>query len=184
MKQQRAPVQQDRPLDLATLVENGLTVRALIDECGVEISSLYSAGIVRTLDDLRRLQFDPRDLIRNRRLFRCDTLVQLFKSSIPHMRQNGLAFELVHLLPERDDSPQFFVAELQALQFSLEPLIDAGLTAYQLRLLSETYPLSVLRGFGLTRAHCKKMGISPHEALAPRHLNGFGWDREEFDRMQ
>jgi len=61
-----------------TLIENDITVAVLLEDIGVRLSEFKNAGILNSLQDLVDIGFDPCDLTRDRLLFSCATLYQLF----------------------------------------------------------------------------------------------------------
>jgi hypothetical protein len=171
------------PINLQLLVDYGITIRIMVEDCQVGISNLYQAGIVRKVEHLKLLKFDPRDLVRDRKLFSFNHLVQLFQAPIPVLEKAGIPFSLIHLIPESAGGPQFLVADLEGLQFSLDVLMERGLNSTQLKMLAFTYSLKTLRQFGLTRDYIQRLGITKEEALLHLSQGGFGWKEEEFSQL-
>jgi hypothetical protein len=156
----------DKPL----LIEHGLTVRILVEQCRVKISDLYFAGIVTTFQDLVQLGFTPEDLKRDRILFNCQMLKERYLVNASALERAGIDFNVVR-------EPHFYPQELMVMEFSLGEQIDQGFISRDaLRCLN--YAMADLVALGFSKHHLKKLKITKAMATDAQP-NGFGWTDQD-----
>lgn len=157
-------------IDLALLVQHGLWVHVLLERCGVRITDLFHAHIVRTLDDLLQLRLQVDDLKRDRQLFNCAALRQWFQVDAAQLEKAGLFINVVA-------QPAFFPQELKDLRVSLAPLVERGALDRDM-LRSLNYALWDLVDLGLSMRHIKQLKIRRSDALGAQP-QGFGWREDD-----
>ena len=162
-----------RHIDRELLIENGITLEDLIKECGIGITDLKAAGIVTKVDSLIALNFKTTDLVHNRDLFRVQHLGDLFELTYTKLRKmKSIRFGAYDLLTCR-----FYPNELQQMGFSFDHLVqDRGINMQQL--LSLNFSLQDLVELGLTPENLETLGIDRRIAL-----DEFKWDRRTYAEL-
>lgn len=162
-------------IDKTLLIENGMTLRVLIDECRVKIKDLYFAGILTSFADLVQLGFTPEDLKRDRILFDCQTLRERFGATAELLERHGLTLNIVK-------EPPFYPQELIILEFPLGEHIEQGYVSRDaLRQLD--YAMADLVSLGFAWRHLKKLKITREMAQA-QQPKGFGWTKADLDLLK
>lgn len=173
-------------IDKTMLIDEGITIAMLIEDCRVPLSEMKLAKILDTFRDLLDLGFVPEDLTRNRELLNCSTLVIMY-GGIGHesgrnetpcklLERNGVQFDIRHILLGK-----FLPSDLMSMGYNLsQPIKNGEITSYQLRALNFT--LDDLVSLGLDRSHLIDMDISERAALS-KQPHGFGWSRDSYSAL-
>ena len=140
-------------IDTYFLKANDITLAILIDEIQVKISDLYAGDVLRKFQDLVYIGFQPKDLVRNRELFNCDMLGNLFKTNYENILANGIRFDMREIV-----LGGFLASDLKALDYNLDDAIRNGfITLPALKVLN--FSLEGLSLIGFRREHLKKLKI-------------------------
>jgi hypothetical protein len=165
-------------IDIEVLKRNKITVEVLVSEIGVSITEFYVANILTTFDDLLYIGFKLTDLtLSKREYFSCDVLKTLYKVNCEKLAQWNITFDLETLMVG-----EFYVSELNALDFSIDPLIMSGCIARS-QLRSLKYPLSGLISLKFNKENVDKLRISSRRAVRPQSEGGFGWSLAEYNAI-
>lgn len=158
-------------IDIEFLKQNGITLAVLIDEIGIKISDMYAGDILRSFSDLVEIGFQSKDLVRNRKLFNCDMLGNLYKTDYTAIKERGVKFDLHDIVVGG-----FWASDLAALEYNLDEAIESGeIILNNLKILN--FSLSGLILIGLTKEHLKKLKIGKREAF------DLGWDLTEYQQF-
>lgn len=156
----------------ALLMQNNITIRALIEDCHVRISDLKTAGVLKDFDDLMTLGFVLADLTRDRSLFNASALTQLYGVGYNELRERGL-FSVSDLI-----ACDFYPNELLSLQFDFDRMIRHRRISKQ-QLAALRYELSDLRALGLRAEHLIALKIERPEAHKL-----FRWNMKEYEEFR
>jgi hypothetical protein len=154
------------------LINNGITISNLIEDCRVSITDLYVAGILTSFDDLIDLGFKPTDLTLNTELFNCASLVRLFKVNHNDMKAKRVEIDLEALMVGG-----FCSNDLEVIKFSIAPMIESGHIANK-QLWALKYSFNDLLSLGLNKAHVSKLDISARRAVKRVEDGGWGWPKD------
>jgi hypothetical protein len=167
------PTQENiKKINIDVLVENKITIRTLLRKCHVSPTDLKPCGILNNLDDLWKLQFVPKDLVREREIFNVNTAYAAFSVGYESLLKHGHEFTGSLLLDCR-----FLVGELQVLGFSFDRTIQKGyINKEELALLQ--YGLKDLRELGFSCQHLRKLAISERDAIEK-----FKWKRSHYQQF-
>jgi hypothetical protein len=160
------------------LMEYGITIRCLIEDCGIPIANLHKSGLLRTFDDLVDLEFELSDLTIDRTLFNVNHLVQLFYCNYDtlveysNMKDTTLDFS-IHELIKTD----LHCWELQALSFSFDDYIEQKFMSK--RHFGKDYGLSYTLAemssvLGLTNQGLERLKVTQKDAKE------YGWVYKEY----
>lgn len=158
-------------IDIEFLRENGITLAVLIDEIGIKISDMYAGDVLRSFSDLLEIGFQPIDLVRDRKLFNCDMLGNLYNTDYNHIRKRGVVFDLRDIV-----TGGFWASDLKALEYNLEEAIETGEIILK-NLKTLNFSLSGLILLGFKKEHLKKLKIGKREAL------DLGWAPDEYQQF-
>lgn len=158
-------------IDIEFLKQNGITLAVLIDEIGIKISDMYAGDILRSFSDLIEIGFQSRDLVRDRKLFNCDMLGNLYKTDYTVIKERGVKFDLHDIVVGG-----FWASDLKALEYNLDEAIESGEIILK-NLKTLNFSLSGLVLIGLTKEHLKKLKIGKREAI------DLGWDLTEYQQF-
>lgn len=161
-------------VDKALLIEHGVTVRILIEQCQVKIGHLFFAKILTSFQDLMDVGFTTDDLKRDRMLFDCQALSAHCGVTWDTLERHQLTLNIVK-------EPHFYAQELIILKYPLGQHIDQGYVSRD-TLLSLNYAMCDLVEMGFAQRHLKKLKISRELALQP-HPNGFGWSPQDINLL-
>jgi len=155
-------------IDIHFLVNHGITLEILIDDIGVKISEMYAGGVLMNFRDLITIGFQPLDLVRDRKLFNCDMLGNLYNVNYETFSVNGISFDIRDII-----RGEFLASELHALEYNIDlPISKEHLGLPILKALN--FSLEGLTLIGFTKEHLKKLKIGAREA---REL---GWNHDEY----
>lgn len=177
-------MQAPKEITLPWLVEHHVTLRDLLtsSELRMSMTDLFSAGIVRTFDDLVRLGFHATDLTVNRVAFSCTHFVQLFGGDYGLLSKSERSggFSVLTLL---EANPPFTCGELQTLNVTAKDLIldDDGnaLAGFRFTTLATMHLTpSDWAALGLDARHLLQYKVTP--ALVK---NKMGWDPVDVARV-
>lgn len=155
-------------IDIHFLVNNGITLEILIDDIGVKISEMYAGGVLMNFRDLITIGFQPLDLVRDRKLFNCDMLGNLYNVNCESFSVNGIGFDIRDII-----RGEFLASELHALEYNIDLPISKGHIGLPI-LKALNFSLEGLTLIGFTKEHLKKLKIGSREA---REL---GWNHDEY----
>jgi len=150
------------------------TIGSLIETYGVSICDLYKFCEIRTIEDLLKFNFHPRDLQINKDLFNVNHLIQFYKLNFKTMMKYDIVFNLFVL-----QEYNFNYDELQTISFNFEDCMNQTETiihkipdknkrnkaksslkgVFNIILKNQlTYPQ--MENLGLTKDHLHYIGIS------------------------
>lgn len=134
-------------IDIHFLVNNGITLEVLIDDIGIKISEMRAGGVLMNFKDLITIGFQPLDLVRDRKLFNCDMLGNLYNVNYESFSLNGIGFDIRDII-----RGEFLASELHALEYNIDLPISKGHIGLPI-LKALNYSLEGLRLIGFTKEH-------------------------------
>lgn len=164
-------IEKDTPIDIEFLKKHGITLGILISEIGVKMSDMYAGDVLRSFKDLVEIGFQSIDLVRDRELFNCDMLGNLYNANYQTIRENAISFDVRDIV-----HGEFLASELHALGYNLEDPIEKGHIVLPI-LKTLNFSLKGLVLIGFRKEHLKKLKIGKREAL------DLEWDEYEYQQF-